>query len=226
MEYLYWVSCIVGFFYVWDRLWWRYQRNLKQKLSENKQLSAQQVWDYTVGETKYSQLVRFPDGDVEITNPAKAIKVNIPDYAAWSEPMVELFLLIVKDWKNWEKVSTKKVSGAGLDIIITHKPTGVVFSGVSWIDELVDEMGNVHNQLGEYYRNTILGDKDSSKVITLAKIWKQVHYGDKLARIERINTLRSARIRQEQATKREELAKIARSAEAQKIRDYLEGVGK
>lgn len=225
MEYLYWVSCIVGFFYVWDRLWWRYQRNLKQKLSENKQLSAQQVWDYTVGETKYSQLVRFPDGGVEITNPAKAIKADIPDYTTWSEPMVELFLLIVKDWRNWTSTGNHDVCGNYKEVF-SHENTGVSIKKLLWVVNMENIDNSYYRENCHIYTNDLLNDCEISSVIRLAKIWKAIHYGDKLARIKHIKTLRSNRIRQEEEIKQEELAKIARSEEAQKIRDYLEGIDK
>ena len=139
--------------------------------------------------------------------------------------MVELFLLIVKDWRNWERVEIENRLH-DLNLKYTHKLTGVLFSGVRWVDELVGADGYIYKTPREYLKNDLLGDKDSSDVINLAKIWKQVHYGDKLARIEHIKELRSDRIRKEEEIKRAELDKIARAAEAQKIRDYLEGVSK
>lgn len=165
-------------------------------------------------------VINFPDGVVTTDK----YFADIPDYTTWTEPMIELFLLIVKDWRNWERVESERL--CGVDITVTHKPTGISFSGRRRVEEFYGGRGLFCRTAIEYLENAVLGSSDSSEVIDLAKIWKQVHYGDKLARIERIKTLRSARIKQEEDVKRAELNKQARLAEAQRIREYLEGVGK
>lgn len=162
-------------------------------------------------------VINFPDG-VATTDKYFA---NIPDYTTWTEPMVELFLLIVKDWRNWETTYHNVVKPRCEETqIYTHKPTGIWIKKFSWHLNMRTDEECLR------YDNNLLNFFEIKSVVLLAKIWKDVHYGNKLARIERIKTLRSARIKQEEEAKRAELNKQARSAEAKKIREYLEGVGK
>lgn len=139
-------------------------------------------------------VINFPDGVATTTN----YYASVPDYTTWTEPMEELFLLIVKDWRNWYQSS---------DHNNFHQKTGITFNKTSrtWVTEGVPE----------YVTNLSISPACVRDIYILLTIWKEVHYGKKLARIANIKRYRA-----------DNKTKQVLAAEAQKIRDYLEGVGK
>lgn len=149
-------------------------------------------------------VINFPDGvvttDKEFT--------NIPDYTTWTEPMVELFLLIVKDWRNWEETIKQDSYSWRLNRAVrTHSITGTTISY---------PIVNRHNKETQYECSIpFITYREISEVVALSMLWKEVHYGDKLERIARIKQCKGERIKNK-----------ARSEEAKKIREYLEGVVK
>lgn len=141
-----------------------------------------------------TQVINFPDGVVTLTD--KRITSPIPDISTWTEPMQELFLLIVKDWRNWEKLEINE---------FRHKPTGIRLEDMGYYSSLPYPV---------YYTSLGLEYEETSEIVYLAKVWKEVHYDDKLRRISRIKALRNER-----------LAKELRQKEAQQIRNYLQENG-
>lgn len=225
MEYLYWGSLVAGIGYI---LYAGYSGRIGKMIRQITKpepyshiSTPDQLWKLTTPTAYKTYVINFPDGvvttDKEFT--------NIPDYTTWSEPMVELFLLIVKDWRNWS-YEVKQTVLKDIKVTFLHKNTGVVINKVSWgITELYIN-GCWNRAACHRYNHNALDTYEIERVVKLAKIWKQVYYGDKLSRIARIKELRSERTRKENEAKQAELNKQARSEEAKKIREYLEGVGK
>ena len=224
MDYLYWVSCIVGIGCIlYTGHSGRIGKMIRQVLNDKKPYAhistPADLWRESKAYKTYT--INFPDG---IVTTYKEF-ANIPDYTTWTEPMMELFLLMVKDWRNWSYTCNCDIWD-NLKEVFSHENTGVAIKKLSWVVNMENINGGCYRKYCHRYDHDLLNTYEIKAVVALAEVWRQVHYGDKLARIERINTLRSARIRQEEETKREELAKLARAAEAQKIRDYLDGIYK
>lgn len=215
MEYLYWVPCIIGVGYFLRSLW------ILGGGGTTPYVSPPAPPCPVKGSTPLAyktDIINFPDGvvttDKEFT--------NIPDYTTWSEPMVELFLLIVKDWRNWS-YEVKQTVLKDTKVTFLHKNTGVVINKVSWGTTELDRDGVWVQKADHRYSHNALDTYEIERVVKLAKIWKQVYYGDKLSRIARIKELRSEHTRKGNEARQAELNKQMRSEEAKKIREYLEG---
>lgn len=195
MNQVYWISVIMVLLFIGVRLWDKYRCGQSAYVSPPAPPCPATAYK--------TYLINLPDGVVTTTN----YYAYIPDYTTWSEPMTELFLLIVKDWRSWEETLEKSsVSWRLNKKVFTHKTTGIYIS---------ISRNNYYSEYTFYQSSLSLTHQEDIKVIELAKIWKDIHYKLKLERINRIKVC-----------KRDRLIKQARSKEAQKIREYLKGVSK
>lgn len=127
---------------------------------------------------------------------------ELPNFSAWQPPMVELFLLMLKDRKNW--VHSKIEETVGLDQVIyylhNHTTLGIVVK-IKWV---------VNRGSHDYQVEGIcISNGEVGKVIDALNLYQ---YTDKMLRLERIKKIRKERIENEK-----------RNADAKRIREYLEG---
>lgn len=148
-----------------------------------------------------TQVINFPDGVVTLTD--KRITSPIPDISTWTEPMQELFLLIVKDWRNW-KLDSKEHK-------YTHTYTGII---IECMGMETYSAGSLMLRRRIYRTSLDLSDQETTDIMSLAVAWKEIHYGDKLRRIQKIKQAHNER-----------LSKEIRQKEAQQIRNYLQENG-
>ena len=232
MEYLYWVSCIVGFFYVWDRLWWRYQRNLKQKLSEGKQLpvTSSEILPPKPEPTPVQEhWVDLPEGkrvDINGRLPSSywinLIKRDIglidddgfcfggripldPVLEVWTSPMQELFQLWRRDLKGFN-IKFKDDNNT-----FTHDKLGISV-------EIKSHYANSRHHRVELIHNTGLSALELARVITACELYVATK---EYQRYLRIKSLSDIRARDRLHTQKEQEMVNFRNAQTNRIREYL-----
>ena len=129
------------------------------------------------------------------------LKDDIPNFSTWQPPMVELFLLMLKDRKNWVHSKTEEEVGNNVFIIhsYTHNNLGMIVKVREWRYS----SGRDYSAEGICISNGEVG-----KVIDALNLYQ---YTDKMLRLKRIKDIRKERIENEK-----------RNADAKRIREYLE----
>lgn len=126
---------------------------------------------------------------------------GFPTFEEWEKPMIELFLLMVKDRKNWNKALEGEST-----IHYTHNILGIKLSGS------VQNVWYEHHQARSIHWSLIgltLTDPELKSVIYAVDLYQ---FTDKFKRLMNINLICKQR-----------LDKLNRENDANRIREYLEG---
>lgn len=149
-------------------------------------------------------VVEFPDGSKAVVD--KSLLHGYINYVTpvdWTPPMTELFLLLVKDWKNWEQCMDFQRRALTVDVfavVYKHVPLGITLT-----------IPSEQTHLNLFGTSLSLDSTQTRCVVELAQVWKYVNYEHKLRRISSIKQYEIKRIRLGKAKK-----------EATMINEYLD----